>query len=255
MPKKLRWTEEEFAHVLAMVDHCKEVGNFEEAIEPYLAEKGYVDRGYPAIATKLYKYKVMVNEALDQPHMEVLLQQGTEILPKLKENPFLARRVEEIKAELAAPGLPAAPVAQSEHGDLEGPDGLDEADEVDEVDEVEEVEELSDGRVEEGLTLLYVKIKEVCNSLIIHGDFQAGPEKPQLLAKIPFHSVWSAWNASKLDDSQEQFLRSLVTAHIFRCVLASAFPAGHLGLDAPYVKMLFAVDLQQGLLQAWKFIK
>ncbi|KAK8051181.1 hypothetical protein PG993_002566 [Apiospora rasikravindrae] len=205
--KTKKWTDDELAHALAWVDRCKKDGDFKDppvfkdTVADYLVEKKFDRRTFEAIETKLYHYKVDDNEMLETPHTQVLLEKGTEILPKLKEGFYLATRVKKIKAELAAED---AQEGQNDRGDQN--DQRDQNDQ-DNQDNQDGMEDPADGRVREGFHSLVTSIQDACESLIVH-DFQTGSEKLQLLATIPFPSLWSAWSASKLRDSREQFLRS-----------------------------------------------
>ncbi|KAK6827770.1 hypothetical protein PG987_011111 [Apiospora arundinis] len=101
-------------------------------------------------------------------------------------------------------------------------------------------------RIWERFALLVSDIKSACKSLVIHDPSQTYSEKYRLWMEtasgIPLPIAWDIGQ-----ESPEEFLRSLLTAHIFHDVLTSTFPADHLGLDVPMVKFQVELDVQQSL--------
>ncbi|KAK8010450.1 hypothetical protein PG990_009415 [Apiospora arundinis] len=99
-------------------------------------------------------------------------------------------------------------------------------------------------RIWERFALLVSDIKSACKSLVIHDPSQTYSEKYRLWMEtasgIPLPIAWDIGQ-----ESPEEFLRSLLTAHIFHDVLTSTFPADHLGLDVPMVKFQVKLDVQQ----------
>ncbi|KAK8029010.1 hypothetical protein PG991_006066 [Apiospora marii] len=265
------WTDNELAHMLAWVDHCKDNGlNFKTTAVKRLVDMTDTRRSEGAIMTYMYHYKINSSDVPNlKPHMDVLLNRGTAIFPHLSGNSDLANKVREIKASLAAIP-PAASVAQNagggqrdgedhgeDHGEGHGEEGHGEEGHGEGHGEDEghgehggqgEDEDLPDRRVQGGFASLRLAIERACEILSLHDEMNADDDTFQLLAKTAFGSLWRAFELSKVEETREAFLRSFVTAHIFHVALASEFPSDCLDIKAPYVKMLFAVDFRRGLL-------
>ncbi|KAK8128448.1 hypothetical protein PG984_009556 [Apiospora sp. TS-2023a] len=264
------WTDDELAHVLAWVDHCKEKRlSFKDTVVDRLRAMTGSSRDWKIIESKLVNYKRDFSTVKDTPHMKTLLKEGTAIFPELSGDSDLTKKFREIKASLAA-NQPAVRVAQNaddeededdEDGEDHGEDHGEDEDEDHGQDEGQgdhegqgehndpgEGEDLADRLVREGLHSLQVNIERACNDLGLLDNMKADDDTFRVLAEKAFGSLRNAWNASVVEELREAFLCTFVTAHIFHVALASEFPSESLGVHVPFVKMMLALDLQQGLL-------
>ncbi|KAK8091013.1 hypothetical protein PG994_000518 [Apiospora phragmitis] len=209
------WSDDELAHVFLLVDHCRDHNTFKDTVEGFLVQQGFASRSYGAIDTKLCRSKEK-SGVPGRPHTKVLLEKGTDILPELKGDSPLAIKFREVKARLAAKYPPAAPVAQNHRENGEGGQNR----------QVEQggVEGLPGGQVHAKFASLAADIAKACKTLITHENLYANPETLERMMKSAFGSLWTAWQISNVPESREEFLRALITSHIFDHALASAFP-------------------------------
>lgn len=325
-----KWPDDQTAHVLAWVDHCKDNGlSFRDTVVDRLRDMTGISRPWKTIESKLSHYQQDFSTVKDTPYMKTLLKEGTATFPDLSGDSYLARKVREIKASLAA-NQPAGRVAQNaddgQHEDDE--DNGEYKDQGDHEDhqvrearaapgeddnssvpvaqgannqanapnreslanmarqalahqpeqrenhatELEnarlrkenmdlqlEVKALQAGlftalggeegkaeqRVLESIALLIAKIKQSCDSLSIHEPVQTTSEKLRQWMESAFgKALFAAWEIGL--EHPEEYLRSLVTAHIFHDILSNTFPAHPWGLSNECIRLQFEAQMQRG---------
>ncbi|KAK8051183.1 hypothetical protein PG993_002568 [Apiospora rasikravindrae] len=101
-----------------------------------------------------------------------------------------------------------------------------------------EADKVPDQVVREKIASLITHIKQACDSLSIQVPAQPPSEKLELWMESAFgKSLSTAWEIGQA--YPEEYLRALITAHIFHDVLATSFPERQLGLDAPFLWLYF----------------